>query len=167
MANGIGPLGFDPGIGARPEVAVAQAGRARIVHQDVGGPDVVVVDVDRDRAGRVDGSRLISDGLLGLGARGRISPTPAAFKAAATQAEWSPAQGFQVTLVDEPGRESWPMVATSYFLLRRDRFEQPVALAVRRFVRWSITSDATQIDTLGYVPLPRSVIVTLEGILSK
>jgi len=96
-----------------------------------------------------------------------ISPTPDAFKAAATHAEWSPAQGFRVSLVDEPGRESWPIVATSYFLLRRDRFEQPVALAVRRFVRWSITSDASQIDSLGYVPLPRSVIVTLEGILSK
>jgi phosphate transport system substrate-binding protein len=96
-----------------------------------------------------------------------VSPTSAAFKAAATHASWSPAQGFQVTLVDEPGRESWPVVATSYFLLRKDRFEQPVALAVRWFVRWSMTSDAPQIEFLGYVPLPRAVIVTLEGILSK
>jgi phosphate transport system substrate-binding protein len=96
-----------------------------------------------------------------------VSPTPAAFTAAATHAIWSPAQGFQVSLVDQPGRESWPIVATSYFLLRRDRFEQPAALAVRRFVRWSITSDAAQIDALGYVPLPHSVTATLEGILSK
>jgi phosphate transport system substrate-binding protein len=96
-----------------------------------------------------------------------VAPTPAAFKAAATHAVWSPAQGFQVALVDQPGRDSWPIVATSYFLLRKDRFEQPAALAVRRFVRWSITSDASQIDSLGYVPLPRSLTTTLEGILSK
>ena len=96
-----------------------------------------------------------------------VSPTSAAFKTAATHAIWSPDQGFQVALVDQPGRESWPIVATSYFLLRKDRFEQPAALAVRRFVRWSITSDASQIDVLGYVPLPRSVTETLEGILSK
>jgi phosphate transport system substrate-binding protein len=96
-----------------------------------------------------------------------VAPTPEAFKAAAARAVWSAAQGFQVMLVDEPGRESWPIVATSYFLLRKDRFEQPAALAVRRFVRWSITSDAPQIDSLGYVPLPHSVTVTLDGILSK
>jgi phosphate transport system substrate-binding protein len=96
-----------------------------------------------------------------------VAPTSGAFKAAATHAAWSPAQGFQVTLVDEPGRESWPIVATSYFLLRKDRFEQPAALALRRFVCWSITSDASQIDSLGYVPLPRSVTLILEGMLSK
>jgi phosphate transport system substrate-binding protein len=96
-----------------------------------------------------------------------VSPTSEAFKAAATHAVWNPAQGFQVSLVDQPGHDSWPIVATSYFLLRKDRFEQPAALAVRRFARWSITSDASQIDLLGYVPLPRSVTATLQGILSK
>jgi phosphate transport system substrate-binding protein len=96
-----------------------------------------------------------------------VSPTPDTFKAAATHAVWSPAQGFEVTLVDEPGRDSWPIVATSYFLMRKYRFGQPAALAVRRFVRWSIMSNAPQIDALGYVPLPRSVTVTLDGILSN
>ena len=51
--------------------------------------------------------------------------------------------------------------------LVHDQQREPAALAVRRFVRWSITSDASQIDVLGYVPLPRSVTEALEGILSK
>jgi phosphate transport system substrate-binding protein len=160
----------DPVWAARVGVAAMPQWPAGIASRGNGGVAQLVSQTP-GAVGFMEGSFASASGCAVVALLNRdntwVSPTPGAFKAAATHAGWSPAQGFQVTLVDEPGRESWPIVATSYFLLRKDRFEQPASLAVRRFVRWSITSDAPQIESLGYVPLPRSVTVMLEGMLSK
>jgi phosphate transport system substrate-binding protein len=160
----------DPVWAARVGIAAMPPWPAGIASRGNGGVAQLVGQTP-GAIGFMEASFASASGCAGVSLLNRdnawVSPTPEAFKAAATHAVWSPAQDFQVMLVDEPGRESWPIVATSYFLLRKDRFEQPATLAVRRFVRWSITSDAPQIDALGYIPLPRFVTVTLEGILSK
>ena len=46
-----------------------------------------------------------------------VSPAPAAFAAAAANAEWKAANDFRVLLSDAPGEEAYPLAATVFILI--------------------------------------------------
>jgi phosphate transport system substrate-binding protein len=46
-----------------------------------------------------------------------VSPAPAAFAAAAANAEWKAANDFRVLLSDAPGEEPYPVAATVFILI--------------------------------------------------
>jgi len=50
-----------------------------------------------------------------------VSPTAAAFAAAAAGADWSKASGFYLLLLDQPGAQSWPITGATFLLLPRTR----------------------------------------------
>jgi phosphate transport system substrate-binding protein len=68
----------------------------------------------------------------------------------------------QVTLLDAPGADSYPIASFSYFLLYKelsnniDSMEKAQALA--QFVNWAITDGQQFASPLHYVPLPDSVV---------
>jgi phosphate transport system substrate-binding protein len=85
-----------------------------------------------------------------------VSPTQAAFKAAAAKATWSQADGFYNVLVDQPGAKSWPITGATYLLVRKDA---PAATrrAVLAFADWAYRKGDGEAVKLDYVPLPPSV----------
>jgi phosphate ABC transporter phosphate-binding protein len=68
-----------------------------------------------------------------------------------------------VTLLNAPGENSYPIASFSYILLYKDMSTNPNvsqqdAEEIVRFVSWAVTEGQQYADRLAYVPLPQSVI---------
>lgn len=86
-----------------------------------------------------------------------VSPTMAAFKAGAANADWSAVQNFAINLNDQPGEESWPILSATFVLLPTDAKDPNQSAAVKRFFDWGFTHGGDIAIGLLYVPLPDSV----------
>ena len=83
-----------------------------------------------------------------------VSPTAAAFAAAAANAKWASAPGFYLLLVDQPGPEAWPISGATFILLHKD---QSKAKGVLAFFDWAYKNGDAAASQLAYVPLPAAV----------
>jgi phosphate transport system substrate-binding protein len=85
------------------------------------------------------------------------SATPAVVKLPSADQSWT-----NVTLLDAPGLDSYPIASFSYFLLYKelstniDSMEKARALA--EFINWAITDGQQFASPLHYVPLPDSIV---------
>lgn len=83
-----------------------------------------------------------------------VSPTAAAFAAAAANAKWQSAPGFYLLLIDQPGAAAWPISGATFILLHKD---QKNGAEVLKFFDWCYKNGDAAAATLSYVPLPASV----------
>jgi phosphate transport system substrate-binding protein len=86
-----------------------------------------------------------------------VEPTMAAFKAAASNADWGSVQNFAIDLNDQPGAESWPIVSATFVLLPTDPKDPKQSAAVKKFFDWGFSHGDDIAEKLLYVPLPGSV----------
>ncbi len=86
-----------------------------------------------------------------------VKPTTATFQAAAASADWAGAKNFAVSLVDQPGATTWPIVSTTFLLLPEDPKDKTRADNVAKFIDWAYTSGGSIATSLDYIPLPQSV----------
>lgn len=68
-----------------------------------------------------------------------------------------------VSLVNAPGADSYPIASFSYLLLNKElstnpNLDQAKAKALVDFISWAITDGQKQAETLHYVPLPDGVV---------
>ena len=84
-------------------------------------------------------------------------PDSKSFQAAAAYAEWSKAPGFYQIITDSPGKDSWPIAATSFILLHTTQQKPQNALEVMKFFDWSFRNGGKMADELDYVALPESL----------
>ena len=86
-----------------------------------------------------------------------VKPTEEAFKAAASHASWNMKSHFYLegNLLLQPGKESWPLTATSVILLPKEKKEKNKL--VIDFFDWTFTNGDRTAIKLGYVPLPENV----------
>jgi phosphate transport system substrate-binding protein len=94
-----------------------------------------------------------------------VSPTAAAFQAAAANADWLGTPGFGVMLTDEPGAAAWPIVGGTFVLVHK-RPDNPADVATAlKFFAWGYQSKGTDLaESLDYVPMPAKVIKTIEKV---
>jgi phosphate transport system substrate-binding protein len=85
-----------------------------------------------------------------------VKPDPTSFAAAAAGAEWAKAKDFGLMLTDAPGAEAYPIVATTFALMPKPRTRR--TQEVLDFFRLSLESGAADATTLGYVPLPETLV---------
>jgi phosphate transport system substrate-binding protein len=84
-----------------------------------------------------------------------VQPEAASVLAAAAAVDWTVLAtarnpSFELDLTDMPGLRSWPIVATTYVALPRERTRMTVA-----FLDWSMSEEGDRIaDQLGFVGLP-------------
>jgi phosphate transport system substrate-binding protein len=84
-----------------------------------------------------------------------VSPSDAAFKAAAAGADW--AKTFYQITTEQPGKESWPITNPTYILMYKSQ-EKPVNAAnALKFFDWAYSQGDKLADDLDYVPLPDTV----------
>ena len=50
----------------------------------------------------------------------RVAPSMETFQAAAGNADFYQVRDFYLILTDQPGAKSWPIIAATYMLLRKD-----------------------------------------------
>jgi phosphate transport system substrate-binding protein len=96
----------------------------------------------------------------------RVAPTMDSFQAAGRHADFSKVQDFYLILTDQPGQKSWPIVAATYILLRKDR-PADQNHEVLKFLDWALKDGQADAKKLDYVPLPAGVITQIEAQWSK
>lgn len=95
-----------------------------------------------------------------------VEPTLKSFQAAAANADWKSAPGFAIDLNNQPGAESWPMTAATFILMYKDQANADNAKEVLKFFNWGYNHGELA-SSLGYVPMPKSVVSMVEDMWSK
>jgi phosphate transport system substrate-binding protein len=85
-------------------------------------------------------------------------PGTASYQAAAASADWATAPGMYVVLVNEPGKESWPITAASFILMQKKQTDGAHAAEVLKFFNWCAEKGDAAAASLDYVPLPDNVV---------
>ncbi len=86
-----------------------------------------------------------------------VSPTLAAFSAAAANGDWAHAKNFAVSLIDQPGATSWPIVSATFILLPEDPKDKARSDNVLKFFDWAYKNGDTTATGLEYIALPAAV----------
>ena len=72
------------------------------------------------------------------------------------------------SLLNEPGSSTYPIATFTYLVVRRTNADAKVQANIVDLLRWVLTSGQKQCSSLGYAPLPRSVVeselATLNGL---
>jgi phosphate transport system substrate-binding protein len=94
-----------------------------------------------------------------------VSPTIAAFQAAAKNANWEAAskENFYILLVDQPGAESWPITATTYILMYKQPGDAAASANTLKFFKWAYEKGDQMALGLDYVPLPENAVKAIEA----
>ena len=95
-----------------------------------------------------------------------VEPTLASFSAAAANADFSKVEDFYLILTNQPGKDSWPIIAGTYMLMRKD-YPAAQNKEVLKFLDWCLKKGQEQAKTLAYVPLPDSVVKQVEAAWTK
>ncbi len=95
-----------------------------------------------------------------------VVPSPQAFQAAASTADWKKAGDFELMLTDMPGAASYPIVATVFVLMNKGMPAQRLKAALN-FFDWSLEKGALDAAQLGYVPLPPSLVALVKDYWAK
>jgi phosphate transport system substrate-binding protein len=86
-----------------------------------------------------------------------VQPDDDTFKAAASGAEWTGANGMATLLTDQKGQNAWPITGASFIIMHRQQADPLVGRAVLKFFSWAFTNGSKMAEELEYVPLPKSV----------
>lgn len=79
------------------------------------------------------------------------------FSEAARNAKFTAANGFYQILTDQPGSQSWPIVATTFVLTANEPRSAQVQKEVNDFFTWCFKKGAASAAKLDYVAIPDSV----------
>jgi len=92
----------------------------------------------------------------------RVQPTMETFQSAAANADFTKVQDFYLVLTDQPGAQSWPIVAATYMLLRND-YPADKNRDILKFLDFGLRDGAADATKLDYVPFPETVVKQIEG----
>ncbi|QOY96160.1 phosphate ABC transporter substrate-binding protein PstS [Massilia sp. UMI-21] len=86
-----------------------------------------------------------------------LQPDDAAFKAAASGANWAGTPGFAVVLTNQAGKASWPITGASYILMHKSQANAAKGKEVLKFFDWAYKNGDAAAAELDYVPMPDTV----------
>ncbi|MCM2341383.1 MAG: phosphate ABC transporter substrate-binding protein PstS [Rhodoferax sp.] len=89
-----------------------------------------------------------------------VSPSEEAFKAAAAGADWN--KSFYQLITDQPGKGTWPISTATFILMHLQQDKPAQATETFKFFTWAFKSGDKLASDLDYVPLPDSVIASVE-----
>jgi phosphate transport system substrate-binding protein len=91
-----------------------------------------------------------------------VTPSTAAFQAAAANADWAHAPGFYQILTDEPGDSSWPITASTFILMYKQAVDPVASAETLKFFDWSYTKGDKLAEQLDYIPMPDAVVALVK-----
>ena len=92
-----------------------------------------------------------------------VAPTADAIKAAAAGADWANAPGFYVILTNSSGVAAWPIAGATFILLPKQPKDAAAAGEALKFFSWAYKSGSKMAQDLDYIPMPESVVKTIEA----
>jgi phosphate transport system substrate-binding protein len=91
-----------------------------------------------------------------------VQPTVEAFKAAASNADWSKAPGYYLILTNQPGEASWPITAATFVLMHKEPVDKAASAEAIKFFKWAFEKGDKMAEELDYIPMPDSVVKLIE-----
>ncbi len=92
-----------------------------------------------------------------------VAPDDKSFRAAAANAQWDKAPGFNLMLTDQPGKESWPLTGATFILMHKKQDKPENAAIALKFFDWAYESGDKLALDLDYVPMPDSVVKLVKA----
>jgi phosphate transport system substrate-binding protein len=92
-----------------------------------------------------------------------VSPSLESLKAAAVYAAWDVNTGFNQVIINQPGKESWPIAAATFVLLYKVQTDAERGRSVLGFFDWAFSDGGRVASDQGYVPLPENVVKLIRG----
>jgi phosphate transport system substrate-binding protein len=89
-------------------------------------------------------------------------PDNATFQAAAAYADWAHAPGYYQIITNSPGKDSWPIAATSFILLHKKTDKPQNTAEVLKFFDWAFRNGQKMAEELDYVSLPSTLVGQVE-----
>ena len=83
-----------------------------------------------------------------------VAPTAPAFADAAAHAQFTPANNFAPSLLDQGGARTWPIAGATFILMYKDQANAEAGADVLRFFDWAYKNGDPAANQLAYVPLP-------------
>lgn len=87
----------------------------------------------------------------------RIQPTLDSFQAGAASAKWSAEDNFYQIVVNAPGANAWPIVATTFILMYKTPDDKAASADAIKFFDWAYANGDAMARDLVFVPMPDSV----------
>ncbi len=103
-------------------------------------------------------SRALAYALTDNAAGRFVPPAPDAFQAALTDADWAAATDFAVVLTDTKIADAYPLMATSFVLIRPANVSRPVL----DFFQWVMVNGQDRARQMDYLPLPATLIGQIQ-----
>jgi phosphate transport system substrate-binding protein len=91
-----------------------------------------------------------------------VMPTQDTVEAAAAGANFK-VKGMAPDLLDQAGKEAWPIVSATYILAHDKGADAAKQKAVVDFFTWSLNNGGKMAEELGFVPLPKTVVKMVEA----
>ena len=91
------------------------------------------------------------------------APTAASFSAAAANAPWDKSEGNYMVLVDQAGKDSWPITGVTFVLMRKAPADPSKSTAVLKFFDWAFANGNAIAAKIDYIPLPDAVKTMVRG----
>lgn len=92
-----------------------------------------------------------------------VSPNNVSFAAAAANATWSAANGYDQSLTDQLGHESWPITTATYILLARNPVEVKGTEETLKYFDWTFRNGGALAQNLGFVSIPAELIQNVRN----
>jgi phosphate transport system substrate-binding protein len=138
-ANGIGGKG-NPGVAANVQKIVGCVGY--VDYADAKKNNLVFVSL-KNKSGNY------------------VQPTQAAMADAAANSNFK-VKGMAPDMLDQPGKDTWPIVSATY-ILAYEHADAAKQKSVVDFFTWSLNHGQKMADELGFVALPASVVKLVEA----
>ncbi len=92
-----------------------------------------------------------------------VEPTLRSTSAAAAAAIGGMSPDLRVSLTDQPGEDTYPVVGFTYLLVYREQMDRAKGKALAEFLWWAIHAGQQYAPDLLYAPLPADVVRLVEA----
>ena len=83
-----------------------------------------------------------------------VDPDDTAFAAAAADANWFSVPGMGLSIVNQPGKLTWPISTASFIVMYQQPRDAKASREVIKFFDWAFRNGAAMSEELDYVHLP-------------
>ncbi len=90
-------------------------------------------------------------------------PSAKAFQEAAASADWKSVQDFDLVMTNAPGKDAYPIAASTFVLMRTQPKNPQTSKTTLAFFTWALQHGQSLAESLDYVPLPPALVAQIES----
>lgn len=92
-----------------------------------------------------------------------VAPSAASFRSAVASTNWLEEPNFHVSVTDAAPADAYPIVATSFVLVRAHQSNPARAEALHGFFQWALEQGQDMAENASYLPLPATLVQQVEA----